>query len=146
MIELIKSVKRLNDQTCSEKMYVLKQMTYHMLGAKWKYYHKIKRGGEGLSLLREKSLMEQMKATQSALKFTSKSAKSSYRIVYQACLNDITVNTGLKKELFPVLPDTEDGKEPSSLTSQFDEVIISSSYLQKRFARRGRQLSATRKG
>ncbi len=125
MPELVKSVKRLKDQTRSDKMYVLKQMAYHMLGAKWKYYHKIKSGGKGISLLKEKSLMEQMKATQSALKFTSKSAKSSYRTTYQSTLNDITVNTGLKKDLFPALPETESGKEPPSLTSQFDEVIIS---------------------
>lgn len=106
-------------------MYILKQMSHHMLGAKWKYYHKIKSGGEGLSIFKEKTLMEQMKATQSALRFTSKSAKKSYRTVYQSCINDIAVNTGIKKDNFPVLPEAENGKEPPSLTSQFDEVIIS---------------------
>ncbi len=125
MQEIIKTVKLIKNQTTSEKMYILKQMSHHMLGAKWKYYHKIKSGGNGLSLFKEKTLMEQMKATQSALRFTSKSAKKSYRTIYQSSLNDIAVNTGIKKENFPVLPEVEGGKEPPSLTSQFDEVIIS---------------------
>lgn len=125
MPELIKSVKQIQDQTSSEKIYILKQIAHQMLGAKWKYYHKIKRGGEGFSLFKEKTLMEQMKATQAALRFTSKSAKSSYRAAYQSCLKDIAQNTGLKKELFPALPEAEEGVETPSLTSQFDEVIIS---------------------
>lgn len=95
-----------------------------MLGSKWKYYHKIKRGGEGLSLFKEKTLMEQMKATQSALRFTSKSAKNSYRNIYQACVNEIVKNTVLKKEHLPQLPEAVEGKDLPSLTSQFDEVII----------------------
>ncbi len=124
MSELMKSVRLIKDQTPSEKMYILKQMAYHMLGAKWKYYHKIKKGGKGLSLFKEKSLMEQMKATQSALRFTSKSAKKSYRTIYQATLNDIVANLGIKKDCLPALPEVEGGQEPPSLTSQFDEVII----------------------
>lgn len=125
MLEIKKGVKKLDEQSPSDKMYVLKQMSHHMLGAKWKYYHKIKTGKEGLSLLKEKSLMEQMKATQSALRFTSKSAKKSYRTVYQSCIKDITSNTGMKKENFPILPEVDAGKEPPSLTSGFDAVIIS---------------------
>ncbi len=125
MLEIKKSVKRLIDQSDSEKIYVLKQVAHHMLGAKWKYYHKIKRGGEGLSIFKEKTLMEQMKATQSALRFTSKSAKSSYRSAYQSCLKEIAQYTGLKKDAFPELPEAVDGHEVPSLTSQFDEVIIS---------------------
>ena len=125
MPDFMKSLKRLTEQSDSERIYVLKQVAHHMLGAKWKYYHKIKRGGEGLSIFKEKTLMEQMKATQSALRFTSKSAKSTYRSAYQNCLKDIAQYTGLKKELFPELPEAVEGQETPSLTSQFDEVIIS---------------------
>ena len=77
----MKSVKLIKDQTNSEKIYVLKQVAHHMLGAKWKYFHKIKRGGEGLSLFKEKSLMEQMKATQSTSTVRRRSRSSRRQTV-----------------------------------------------------------------
>ncbi len=106
-------------------MYLLKQLAYHMLGPKWKYYRKIKKGNEGLQLLKEKSLMEQMKATQAALRFTSKSAKKNYRNVFQACIKDIRLYTDIPKEELPQLPEAEGGGDPPSLTSRHDEIIIS---------------------
>ena len=66
-----------------------------------------------------------MKATQSALRFTSKTAKKSYRSIYQSCINDISLNLGLKKDNFPELPEITNGQDPPKLTHEFDSIIIS---------------------
>ncbi|MBU2645946.1 hypothetical protein KKI24_14650 [bacterium] len=105
-------------------MYLLKLIAHQMLGAKWMYYRKIKQGDQGLKLFREASLMEQMKATRSALRFTTKNTKKLYRFAYQECLNEIKKYAGIK-EGFPELPESEAGEELPSLTSEFDAVIIS---------------------
>ncbi len=116
--------KDLRLQTTEDKIYLLKLVAHQMLGAKWIYYRKIKRGEKGLKILKEKSLMEQMKATRAALKFTTKNAKKLYRLVYQECLKDIKKSTGLSED-FPILPETGEGTEVPSLTSEFDAIIIS---------------------
>lgn len=124
MLKPLSTVKKLKDQVVEEKMHVLKQVALEWLGSQWEYYKKIKTAGEGFQLLKAKSHLDQMKATQSALKFTSKSAKKSYRSTYQICVNEISSRTGLRKENFPLLPETADGKEVPSLSSEFDAVII----------------------
>ncbi len=125
MLEILSSAKSIKDQTSSEKVYILKMIAHQMLGSKWVYFRKIKHAGEGFKLFREKSLMEQMKATQAALKFTSKHAKKKYRTTYKDALKDIKVNTGLRNENFPPAPDFDDGAQLVSLTSDHDEVLIS---------------------
>ncbi|MBU3918031.1 hypothetical protein KKA14_21085 [bacterium] len=122
---MISSVKRIREQTPIEKMYLLRQVSHYMLGPKWKYFGKIKAGDTGLAILKKQNLAEQMKATRSALKFTSKSAKKAYRSVYQSCIKDICSNTGQKKDEFPLLPEVESGQDLPSLTSSFDNVLIS---------------------
>jgi len=125
MLNKQSAVKKIKNQTSGEKMYLLKLTGYQMLGDKWKYYRKIKTAGEGFQLLKKKSHLEQMKATRSALRFTSKSARKAYRSVYQSCLKDIKANTDYKNEDFPELSETENGQDPPSLTSEHDAVIIS---------------------
>ena len=105
-------------------MYLLRLLSHQILGAKWMYYRKIKLGDEGFRPFKEKSLMEQMKATRSALRFTSKNTKKLYRQIYSECIKDIKTYTGLK-EGFPELPDAVEGQEIPSLTREFDAVIIS---------------------
>jgi hypothetical protein len=125
MLEILSSCKSIKDQTSSEKVYILKMIAHQMLGSKWIYFRKIKHAGEGFKLFREKSLMEQMKATQAALKFTSKHAKKKYRTIYKDTLKDIKVNTGQRNENFPPAPELEEGAKLLSLTSEHDEVLIS---------------------
>ena len=125
MLNRQSTVKKIKNQTSSEKMYLLKLTGYQLLGEKWKYYRKIKTVVEGLQLLKKKSHLEQMKATRSALRFTSKSARKAYRSVYQSCLKDIKANTECKNEDFPELSENENGQDPPSLTSEHDAVIIS---------------------
>ena len=116
----------LRNQTLENKMEVLNRISLHWLGPQWDYYRKIKKAGEGgFQFLKEKGHLEQMKATQSALKFTSKTAKKSYRSIYTSCVKDINLNVGIKKENFPELPEVTEGQDPPSLTSEFDSVIIS---------------------
>ena len=95
-------------QSPKEKIYLLKLIAHQKLGAKWIYYRKIKRGDAGLKLFKEASLMEQMKATRAALKFTTKNARKLYRLVYQNTLKEIKTYTGLKTE-FPEMPDLSAG-------------------------------------
>ncbi len=118
------SFKDIENQTPEEKMYLLKLTANQMLGAKWIYYRKIKRGDKGFNVFKEKSLMEQMKATRSALRFTTKTARKLYRAAYQECVKEIKDNTDLK-EGFPKLPEIIEGQDTPSLTSEFDAVIIS---------------------
>ncbi|MBU3918030.1 hypothetical protein KKA14_21080, partial [bacterium] len=124
MLDLLSSVKEIKHQSASEKIYLLKMIAHQMLGPKWVYYRKIKHAGEGFKLFREKTLMEQMKATQAALKFTSKHAKKTFRNVYKSSVSDIKANTGLRNEDFYELPEFKEGEVFPSLTSNHDEVII----------------------
>jgi len=115
----------IKNQSIEDKMAVLNRISLHWLGPQWDYYRKIKKAGEGFQFLKEKGHLEQMKATQSALRFTSKTAKKSYRSIYQSCVKDINANLGIKKENFPELPEVVEGQDPPSLTSEFDSIIIS---------------------
>ncbi|NQU64962.1 MAG: hypothetical protein HQ517_11885 [SAR324 cluster bacterium] len=124
MLDILSSTKTIEDQTSAEKLYILKMLAQQILGAKWVYYRKIKHAGEGFKLFREKSLMEQMKATQAALKFTSKHTKKFYRNTYKNTLNDIKRFSAFKTEDFPELPEGPMGEDPPSLESEHDEVII----------------------
>lgn len=127
MLDVFSSFKDLTHQTTADKMHVLKMVAHQMLGAKWVYYRKIKRAGEGQNLFHKKSLMEQMKATQAALKFTSRSTRNLYRLAYKNAIMDIGIHTGLKKSNFPELPEAEDtGSTVSSfsMAPEFDSTII----------------------
>ncbi len=124
MLDILTSTKTIEDQTPAEKLYILKMLAQQILGAKWVYYRKIKHAGEGFKLFREKSLMEQMKATQAALKFTSKHAKKIYRNTYKNTLNDIKKFTVFKTQDFPELPEVAMGEDPPALGNEHDEVIL----------------------
>ncbi len=124
MLDILASIKDIKDQDPSDKIYILKMIAHQMLGPKWVYFRKIKHAGEGFKLFREKTLMEQMKATQAALRFTSKHAKKLYRTIYKNSLKDIKINTGLRNEDFPSLPEFVEGEQLPSLTSEHDVVLI----------------------
>ena len=124
MLDILTSTKTIEDQTAAEKLHILKMLAQQILGAKWVYYRKIKHAGEGFKLFREKSLMEQMKATQAALKFTSKHAKKTYRNTYKNTLNDIKKFTVFKTQDFPELPEVPMGEDPPALEAEHDEVIL----------------------
>ena len=131
MLDLFHSYKALKSQTPEEKMYILSMIGRQMQGAKWVYYQKIKRAGENHSIFREKTIMELMKATQAALRFTSRSIRNLYRTAYNTCLRDITTHTGIRKNRFPKLsqaPETYDSNGPtvtSKITDTHDSIIIS---------------------
>jgi hypothetical protein len=125
MLDLLSSTKLIKDQSATDKIHLLKTIAHQMLGAKWIYYRKIKNAGEGFKLFREKSLMELMKATQAALRFTSRHASKAYRTAYKTCLNEIRKNTIFKPQDFPTLDEGEDRREAPSLGPEHDEVIIS---------------------
>ncbi len=124
MLDILSSAKRLKDQTPAEKIYLLKVIAHQMLGPKWVYFRKIKHAGESFRLFKEMSLMEQMKATQAALKFTSKHARKKFRTIYKETTRDIKANTGLRTEDFPPSPEYDQNNQLNSLTSQHDEVLI----------------------
>lgn len=124
MLDLLSSAKNLDDQSPSEKIYILKMIAHQMLGPKWVYFRKIKHAGEGFKLFREKSLMEQMKATQAALRFTSKHAKKKFRTIYKDATRDIKMNTGMRTEDFPPSPEYDENNQLPSLTSDHDAVLI----------------------
>ena len=125
MLDLLSSLKEIKDQTPSEKMYILKVIAHQMLGAKWVFYRKIKHAGEEFKLFKERSLAEQMKATQAALRFTSRHAKKLYRTAYRGCLNDVKKFAMLRNEDFPALAEVQGDKEPPTLSEEQDEIIIS---------------------
>lgn len=123
MLDILSSTTQIKDQTPAEKIYILKMIAHQMLGAKWVYFRKIKHAGEGFKLFREKTLMEQMKATQAALRFTSKHARKQYRNAYKYALRDIRTNVG-REDNFPEVADSEESSKIPSLTSEQDEIII----------------------
>ena len=122
---LLSSVKEIKDQSGSDKMYILGMIAQQMLGPKWVFYRKIKHAGEEFKLFKQRSLAEQMKATQAALRFTSRHAKKLYRSAYRACINDVKKYAMLRNEDFPELAEVQGDKDPPSLTEEQDEVIIS---------------------
>ncbi len=124
MLDILTSVKSIEEQTPAEKLYILKMLAHQILGAKWVYYRKIKHAGEGFKLFREKSLMEQMKATQAALRFTTRHTRKTYRNLYKNSLEDIKKYTVFKSQDFPELPEVPVGEDPPSLESEHDEIII----------------------
>ena len=108
-------------------MYILRLISHQMLGARWVYYRKIKRAGEGHKILREKTLMEQMKATQAALRFTSRATSSLYRVALGSCLQDISTYTGIKKSTLPALSQPQESKTNEAkqkLTADHDGIIV----------------------
>lgn len=123
---LSQKCKEIEEQTTLEKLYLLKLVATQILGDKWAYFRKIKHAGKGLNLFKEANLMDQMKATQSALKFTSKSAAKAYRSIYSQSLKEIAKYCDIK-DGFPKLAEIyeEDGENfHPSLTPEHDEVLI----------------------
>ncbi len=131
MMGIFPSFKDLENQTPREKMHVLGMIARQMQGAQWVYFRKIKNADSGLRFFRERSLTEQMKATQAALKFTSRSVKNLYRVVYSNCLQDIRVHTGMRTDRFPKMPeasgelDSRGNPVTPGITDDHDGVIIS---------------------
>jgi hypothetical protein len=124
MLNTSSSIKDLKNQSPEDQMYLLKLIAHQMLGAKWMYYRKIKQGDKGLKLFKEASLMEQMKATRSALRFTTKNTKKLYRFAYQECVKELKKYAGIKEGI-PELPEAAEGEDLPALTSEFDAIIIS---------------------
>ncbi|OGG96204.1 MAG: hypothetical protein A2508_05025 [Candidatus Lambdaproteobacteria bacterium RIFOXYD12_FULL_49_8] len=123
MIDLLKKKRPLIQQTAAEKMAVLKLYAERMLGAKWEYYRKIKHQDKGFSLLAEASLAEQMKATQSALKFTSKTASKAYWATFKIAAGDVKTKGGVKTGIPDVPEETEDGPKVK-MAPEHDAFII----------------------
>ncbi len=114
----------LADQSDQEKMVLLKIAAHQYLGQKWQYFKKIKAADQSGKLFKEKSLFQEMKATQSALKFTSKNALRQYNLVYQSCMKEIK-SFAVTDEEFPELPDESDDKAEKAMIPELDSVIIS---------------------
>jgi len=124
MLDLFSTTKEYKDQTSTEKIYLLKLIAQKMLGAKWQYYRKIKHAGENFKLIKRMDLMEQMKATRAALRFTSKHTKKKYRAAYKSSLNEIKRFSVFKTDDFPELADSTSSKDPEGILPEHDEVII----------------------
>ena len=124
MLNVFTTLRELEDQSVEEKMEVLRALGQKMLGSRGEYFRKIKRAGQGFKLLREKSLMEQMKATQSALTYTTKHTRRLYRMMYQESIREIRGKSTLRSLAFPVLPESPKGETPPTLDPDFDAVII----------------------
>jgi len=123
---LIKTVyKDLEDQSLLDKMYLLKLIAQQMLGPKWIYFRKIKHSGDSFNFLKKTTIMEQMKATRSALNFTSKNASKLYKVAYKSTVSEIKKYTGDTGGL-PELDESGEGETAQKkIGSEFDAVIIS---------------------
>ncbi len=119
-----KTIRLLSEQSDEEKMYLLKLAAHQILGQKWEYFRKIKNAGKSGGLFKEKSLFEEMKATQSALKFTSKNTLRQYNLAYLNCLKEIK-NFAITDEVFPELPDESAREAVKAMIPKQDAVIIS---------------------
>jgi len=124
MLKKNTDLKPIKDQTIEDKMYVLKKVTHQILGPKWRFYSKMKQAGRRLLLGENSSFSEHLKATQSALRYTTKSARDSYYTIYQSCIENICRYTSYEKTDFPELPTTQTGQEIPSLTAEQDAIII----------------------
>jgi len=124
MIDFLKRKKPLSKQSTADKMALLKLVAEIKLGSKWKYFKKIKHSDEGFRLMSETSLMEQMKATQSALRFTSKTARKAFWSTFKASVADVKTKGGVKSG-FPELPEVAEGEDVPSLSPALDGFIIS---------------------
>lgn len=117
------AIRPLSEQSDEEKMVILKIVAHQNLGQKWQYYRKIKDAGKSGKLFKEKSLFKEMKATQSALKFTSKNALRLYNLAYQNCVKEIK-SFAITDEVFPELPDESDDSAVKAMIPEQDAVII----------------------
>lgn len=124
MLNVFSTLKELENQTIEEKMEILRALGQKMLGGRGEYFRKIKRAGQGFKLLRERTLMEQMKATQSALTYTTKHTRRLYRLMYQASIREIRGKSNQRSLAFPELPISPTGEMPPTLGPDFDAVII----------------------
>ena len=116
--------KPFSKQSAEEKLSVLKLMAIQMSYQKWSYFNRIKHGELSLSVFGSNDILEQMKATKSALKYTSKYARLSYKSAYNASLEDICKYTSLTRKELPQLPSTDEGYYYPDDPNKFDAVII----------------------
>ncbi|MDT8447069.1 MAG: hypothetical protein RRB13_09300 [bacterium] len=123
MIDFLKKKKPLSRQSPADRMSLLKLSAERMLGAKWIYFKKIKSTEKSFHLLGEASLAEQMKATQSALRFTSKTARKAFWSTFKASAADVKSKGGVKTGI-PDLPETAGEGEVVSLPPNLDAFII----------------------
>lgn len=124
MIDFLKTKKPLKDQSPADKMQLIKLVAEEMLGAKWEYYKKIKHADQGFNLLAEPSLMEQMKATQSALRFTSKNARKGFWATFKSTAGEVKSKMGPGAPI-PNLPEIPEGQEVPSLSPEMDAFLLS---------------------
>jgi len=117
---LAKETRKIENAKPAEQMFLFNLLAKEYLGSKWQFFHKIKHANEGFDFLKQSNLMEQMKATRSALGFSSKNTKKAYRVVYQNCITDIKKYTG--KSDFRTIE--EDDVYPKNY-EYFDSLIIS---------------------
>jgi len=117
------NIRTLPDQSDEEKMFLLTQAAHQILGQKWEYFNKIKHAGESGGLFKEKSLFEEMKATQSALKFSSKNTLRQYSLAYLNCLKEIK-SFAETDEQFPELPDESESTAVKEMIPTQDAIII----------------------
>ena len=125
MLDMAPPEIELSDQSTADQMRLIKQAAHQYLGAKWQFYRTIKYAGQNTNLFHRASLVEQMKATRSALRFTTKTARNAYRLVYKSCLTDIRANRKIEQGDFPALPEIMEGKSALALKPEFDGIIIS---------------------
>ncbi|MCP4750447.1 MAG: hypothetical protein GY866_06115 [Proteobacteria bacterium] len=116
--------KKIKQQTIADKMYLLKLIAHQILGQKWIFYKKIRSAGKQGRFFKSKSLTDQMKATQSALRFSTKNATKLYHLAYESSVKEIKTYTG-QKEGYPALPEEREDKFLPPLISKHDAVIIS---------------------
>jgi len=124
MIDFLKTKKPLKEQSPADKMQLIKLVAEEMLGAKWEYYKKIKHADQGFNLLAEPSLMEQMKATQSALRFTSKNARKAFWGTFKTAAGEVKGKMGPGAPI-PELPEVPEGQEVPSLSPGMDAFLLS---------------------
>lgn len=122
MIDFLKKKKPLKKQSPADKMKLLKLVAERMLGAKWVYFKKIKHADKSFHLLGEANLAEQMKATQSALRFTSKTARKALWSTFKSSVSDVKTKGGVKEGL-PALPEVGEG-EVTTLPPGLDAFIV----------------------
>ncbi|MCP4294745.1 MAG: hypothetical protein GY786_03980 [Proteobacteria bacterium] len=114
----------IDEQSIAQKMFLMRVLADRELGEKWKYFNKIKHSDDGFDFLKKETLMDQMKATRSALQFTTKATRKQFQLLYKACISEIISHDGADKQDLPALPETSEEKGLPTLSSQQDGLIV----------------------
>lgn len=104
-------------------MEAIRLSAEQLLGGQWEYYRRIKKGDEGFKFGQEESLAEQMKATRSALKFTSKATRKAYWASFKSATAEVKGKGGIKA--VPTPAENPDGAEVQTLPPELDGYLIS---------------------